>query len=782
MQATLSHYRVLEQIGCGGMGVVYRAHDERLERDVALKVLPAGALADEAARKRFKKEALALSKLNHPNIATVFDFDSQDGMDFLVEELISGLSLSEMLVPGPLPEDEIINLGSQLVEGLAAAHEQGVIHRDLKPSNVRVTPDARLKILDFGLAKVLHPTTPGSDTDATVSLTETQTVSGTLPYMAPEQLLNEKLDARTDIWAAGCVLYEMATGQRPFLGSGPVLIDAILHQPLTTPSKRNRKVSPGLEAIILKCLEKDPGLRYGSAREIAVDLHRLQSAFSMIRVLPRPRSGRAPSVVIGSVLVTALALATFVVWRLQHMPSGNKVLSAQVPPSIAVLPFEDMSPGKDQQYFSDGLAEELLNDLAKIPGLQVTARTSSFQFRSKNEDLRTIADKLHVATILEGSVRKQGNRVRITAQLIKASDGFHMWSETYDRELKDIFSVQEEIARSVAASLKVTLFEGKATAATRATNPEAYNLSLQGRYFLDPATKESLEKGIGYYEQAVKLDPGYAPAWVGLARAHYKQVDLGSVPPEEGFRKAREAAERALTLDSNLAEAHGAVGWIKENYDWDWSGADASYQRALALAPENVVALRAAADLYSVLGRFDEALTLDRRAVQLDPLDVTQYNHLGRTAYFAGRLQEATAAFNKALELYPGWPYAHWRLGLVYLALARPQKALAEMQLTKDESYRLHGQALAYHALGKKPESDATLAELITKYQTLRAYQIAEVYAFRGEVGLAFEWLDRAYTQHDSGLCQIKGNPLLKNLERDPRYTSLLKKMRLPLN
>ncbi len=286
MQATLSHFRVLEQIGEGGMGVVYRAHDEHLDCDVALKVLPAGEFADETARKRFRKEALALSKLNHPNIAVVHDFDTQDGTDFLVEELIPGLSLNEMLLSGPLPEREIIALGSQLAEGLAAAHEHGVIHRDLKPGNLRVTPDARLKILDFGLAKVFHNTAAGSDT-ATVSLSETQTVSGTFPYMAPEQLLNQKLDPHADIWAAGCVLYEMATGHRPFTGSGAMLTDAILHQPPKPPSALNPKVSPGLEAIILKCLEKDPALRYATARDIAVDLHRLVASSSGF--LPPPR-------------------------------------------------------------------------------------------------------------------------------------------------------------------------------------------------------------------------------------------------------------------------------------------------------------------------------------------------------------------------------------------------------------------------------------------------------------------------------------------------------------
>jgi serine/threonine protein kinase len=455
MQANLSHYRILEQIGAGGMGVVYRAHDEHLDCDVALKVLPPGELADDAARRRFRKEALALSKLNHPNIAVVHDFDAQEGTDFLVEELIPGVSLSQMLASGPLSEREIINLGSQLADGLAAAHEQGVIHRDLKPANIRVTPDARLKILDFGLARITHASSP---TAVTASQTQAPSFGGTLPYMAPEQLLEGKADARTDIWAAGCVLYEMATGRPPFLGTGPALIDAILHQAPPAASTLNPRLSRGLQAIILQCLEKDPSLRYASARDIAVDLHRLTSSSSAILVAPKRRCARARNLVIASAVVVLVVIAVAVVSRLTLRQPGGKVpQSEQVTASIAVLPFADMSPGKDQEYFSDGLAEELLNALAKIPELRVTARTSSFQFKGKNEDLRVIGEKLNVATILEGSVRKQGNRVRITAQLIKVADGFYLWSESYDRNLNDIFAVQEDIARSVAGSLKLQL-------------------------------------------------------------------------------------------------------------------------------------------------------------------------------------------------------------------------------------------------------------------------------------------------------------------------------------
>ena len=777
MQAALSHYRILEQIGAGGMGVVYRAHDEHLDCDVALKVLPPGKLTDEAARKRFRKEALALSRVSHPNIAVVHDFDTQDGTDFLVEELIPGLSLSEMLISGPLPEREIINLGLQLAEGLEAAHEQGVIHRDLKPANIRVTPDARLKILDFGLARIVQPSSP---TALTASETQTPAFAGTLPYMSPEQLLGEKLDARTDIWSAGCVLYEMATGRCPFPGSGPALIDAILHQPAPAALKLNPRISPGLEAIILKCLEKDPSLRYASARDIAVDLHRLAPTSSAIRPVPRPRPARARNVVIASALLAVLALAVAVVSRFVPRPPGGKLpAAAQVTPSIAVLPFVDMSPGKDQEYFSDGLAEELLNDLAKIPGLQVTARTSSFQFKGKNEDLRTVGQKLNVRSILEGSVRKDANRVRITVQLINVEDGFHLWSETYDRKVGDIFAVQEEIARSVAGALKVTLLGGKVSP-RRGVSEQAYNAYLQGRYFYQRSSQEGLGKAISYYEQAIKLDPGYARAWAGLAETHSLQADWGYLPVKDEYAKALAAAERALALDPSLAEAHAAVGGIKTNFQWDWRAANAAYQQAMDLEPGNVTAVYGSAVLALDLGRVQESIALFRRSAELDPLNPQVYIDFARAYYWCGQMDEAVAAVNKALEIAPGRQYAHVLRGVLYLEQSQPQEALSEMKREPVDGWRLLGLALAYPALGRNEEADAALAELIAKYKAVMAFQVAQVYAFRGQSDLAFQWLERAYAQRDAGMTFLKGDPLLKSLKRDPRYAAFLAKMRLP--
>jgi TolB-like protein/tetratricopeptide (TPR) repeat protein len=441
-----------------------------------------------------------------------------------------------------------------------------------------------------------------------------------------------------------------------------------------------------------------------------------------------------------------------------------------------------MSSDKDQEYFSDGLAEELINDLSRIRGLRVAARTSSFHFRGETEDPHTVGEKLHVGAILEGSVRKEGKRVRITAQLISTANGFNLWSETYDREMNDIFAVQEDIGRSVAASLRVTLLGGATPApAAQGKNPEAYNAYLEGEYFRARRSKENLDKAAGYYEQAIKLDPGYAPAWAGLAAVRSGQADYGYAPADEGYRNAREAVDRALALDPNLAQAHAETGWIKNHYDWDWTGADAAYQRALILEPGNAEVVRRASSSQFTLGRYDEAISLIRRAVELDPLSAPSYDDLGEIYYYAGRGAEAVAAFKKTLELNPGFPAARTNLGRIALAHGDPQQALTEMEREPEAAWRNQGLALAYFALGRKKEADAALAGYVATYHAGAAFQVAEIYAFRRETDKAFEWLERAYVQRDAGLAEMKGDPLLKNLEHDARYAAFLKKMRLPL-
>jgi TolB-like protein/Flp pilus assembly protein TadD len=453
--------------------------------------------------------------------------------------------------------------------------------------------------------------------------------------------------------------------------------------------------------------------------------------------------------------------------------------------SIAVLPFEDMSPTKDEEYFSDGLAEQLINDLAKVSGLEVVGRSSAFQFKGKNEDLRDVGRKLGVANVLEGSVRREGNHVRISAELIKAGDGFQLWSQTYDREIKDIFAVEDEIALSATEALQLKLLggNGQPVAPTlRSSNPEAYEAYLQAEFFSGRGlNKEDLGKALAYTDTAIKLDEKYGPAWALRASVQNMMAESGLIDPAEGFREARNDAERAISLDPTLASAHLALAETQISCDWDWEAANTSITQAAALEPGSVEVLRIRSYRSRVLGNLDQAVTLSEQAVALDPLNANSYSGLGYLLYVAGRYNEAQAALQKTLDLNPQATYFHLTRGKILIAEGKPQQALAEIEKEPSDVTKFTGQALAYYALGREQDSDAALAALIANYDTLAANQIAQVYAYRGESDRSFEWLERAYEQRDPGLPEIKSNPLFKNLHHDPRYIELLKKMHLPI-
>ena len=768
---TLGHYRLVERIGEGGQAIVYRALDQHLgNREVIVKILKQGALADDTARQRFRKEANALSKLNHPNIATVFDFDCCEGMDYLAEELVQGVSLEQMLKCGALPLAQVVSLGSQLCEGLAAAHENGIIHRDIKPGNLQVSSNAHLKILDFGLAKSL----PGTcRTIETATASETQVVQGTLPYISPEQLRNEKLDGRTDIWAAGCVLYEMATGSRPFPGEGISLVDAILHETPTPPAELNHDIPVELQAIILRCLQRDPMSRYASSREISAALKQFFNgrADGDSPVRPDRRTHRFQLV---------LDLAVFVVAVLLPVVAARHWSVKRPTPTVAVLRFVDMSPAKDEQYFSEGLAEEVIDALAKVPGLRVTARASSFQFDGEKEDLRSVGEKLKVKTILEGSVRKDTNRLRVAVQLINVEDGFHLWSETYERNEGDVFSVQEDIARSVAETLQTRLLAANVSS-PRAPNSGAYDAYLQARYFQQRGTKDSLEKALEYYNQALSLDSQFAPAWAGLGDCYLRLANShAAIPVAVASIHARDAAQRSLVLDPTLADGYVLLGDIKKVVDWDWAGADESFHHALSLQPGNVAAVTGSSLIAATLNRCDQALTMARSAIDLNPLKGESHLVLAQEALQCSKLAEAEVSARRALDLNPAGVGFHYVLAQILVAQSRTEEAVLEASKETVPVLRSAGMAIGYNANRQKTESDTALGELLSKYQECCGYQIAQVHAFRGEIDQAFEWLDRAYAQHDAGLCGIAGDSLLTRLKSDSRYSAFLRKMNLP--
>lgn len=784
---TLSHFRILEKVGEGGMGVVYRARDETLDRDVALKVLPAGALADQIARKRFRKEALALSRLNHPNIATVHAFDTQGGMDFLVMEFIPGVSLDEKLASGALPEKEVVRLGAQLAQGLAAAHAQEVIHRDLKPGNLRLTPDGRLKILDFGLAQWLPRASASARTDVA---SKTESGAGTLPYMSPEQLKEETVDERTDIYTAGAVLYEMTTGRRAFPGKSPALLtEAILHQTPVAPSKLDPRVSPALESVIVKALDKHPGRRYQSARELQVDLER----FGAMQPLRAPRRWgwfhdvRALPLAGGVILVVLFALAVLNrrgAWERLTSGMGSGRLD-----SIAVLPLDNLSGDPEQEYLADGITDGLITNLAQIGSLRVISRTSVMQYKGARKPLPKIARELNVEAIVEGTARRSGDRIRISAQLIEAATDRHVWARSYERGVQGLNILESEIAQAISEALRVELTPDEKTrlAKARPVNPEAQEAYLKGRYFRSKSSEEGHKKAIQYFEQAIATDPDWAPPYAGLGDAYVSLQHDEFLPSAEAFPKATVALRKALELDESLAEAHYSLGY--QMYDaWDWSGAERELKRAIELNPNYSRAWRAYATWLDIMGRHAEALDAVKQALAVDPVPVYPMVVSAYIHYTAHQYDKAIELLQEALEMDPRYPDTHKGLAWCYAQKGRFDEAIAEARkaitLSGGSTESLATLGDVYAQAGMRIEARNVLEELekLSKRKYVSSVGVALIYADLGDKDRAFASLEEAYRQRDGWLGDLKLLPNLDSLRSDPRFADLVRRVGLPPN
>jgi serine/threonine-protein kinase len=781
---TLGHYRIIEEIGAGGMGVVYRATDERLERDVAIKVLPAGALADEEMRKRFRREALALSKLNHPNIATIHDFNTEKGVDFLAMEYISGVTLGEKVQAGALPEADVLQLGRQVAEALEAAHEQGLVHRDLKPGNIMVTSKGLVKVLDFGLAKLLQPSGP-LDKTMTLTSTGTQSLTGTLPYMAPEQLEGREADGRTDIHALGAILYKLATGRRPYPQENPSeVMYAILHKPPEPPNSLGVQISEGLERIIFKCLEKDPASRYSSAKELIGDLDRLETGdiSTLSAGKPGHRAKRSlwrrplPATGVLSLAILGFLFAMNIGGMRDHLSGRAQTSGVQ---SLAVLPLKNLSPEPEQDYFAEGITDSLITELGQISTLRVTSSTSVSRYKETEESLPQIAKELKVDMIVEGSVLRSGEKVRITAKLIHPADERRLWAKTFERNIGDFLVLQSEIAGDIARQIGIRISEETRLqlAKRRTVNPQAMDAYFKGVYSGD------VEK----FDQAIRIDPDFALAYTKKASAYFYSGLFGEIPPREAFLKMKEAALKALEKDSTLGEAHGylAVAWL--HYDLNWAEAEKEFKRAFELNPSLAMIHHLYAHYLMAMNRTEESMAEIHLAEELDPFSWDRSQCFGWHCLFTKGYDEAIEQALRGVELDPKNAWAHIILGWSYEQKSMIKEAIGEFESAlsqwKDNSLPLAGLGHAEAISGREKEAREILGKLLemSKNGYVPAYDIAVVYMGLGEKAQVFEWLSKALEERSGFLVYIKCDRRFDGLRSDPLYEALLSRIGLPL-
>jgi serine/threonine-protein kinase len=831
---TISHYRILRKLDRGGMGEVFLAEDTRLGRRLALKLLLAEYTQDAERVRRFEQEARAASALNHPNILTIYEIGQAGERHYIATEFVEGETLRRKIKRGPLPLAEALDLAAQIAEALAAAHAGGIIHRDIKPENVMLRPDGYVKVLDFGLAKLVERQRPQTvaDEEAKTMLAHTNpgAVMGTTWYMSPEQARGQVVDERTDVWSLGCVLYEMLTGRPPFDGATPSHVIVSILESDPPPADFQGEASPELEHILDRALAKDRDSRYDSVGEMCDDLRALKSSLdgagraSAVRATAEARAARVtaaaraaqPSASVGAGAASSTASHARLTGSLRRFDTSalalrrrhTKALAAAVLAgvvllgayvlyvrlttqrgisAIAVLPFTNVGGDPGAEWLSDGITESLINSLSPAPGLKVMSRNSTFRYKGKDVEPARVGRELGVNAVLTGEVAQRGDDLQVSVELIDARDDSHLWGEKYNRKLSDVLKVQEEIAREIAARLRSRLRGANADPKRYTEDSEAYQDYLRGRYFWNKRTEDGFRKSVAYFNQAIERDPNYALAYAGLADTYALMSDYSLIPPNEAMPKARAAAQRAIDLDDTLAEAHTSLAFVRMAYDWQWEEAGQDFRRAIELNPNYATAHQWYASYLVQVGRFGEALSEIRHAQELDPLSSIISANAGLYQYYARQYEQAAAQLRRTLDLDEQFGVAHLYLGYVYLQRpGQTQAAIEEFQKARDDMGEdpetLAALGHAYAVAGRRADAQKVLDGLRERAARgyVSPYFIAVVYTGLGDRDRAFEMLEESYRDRHPGMILLKSDPRFDSLRGDPRFTRLIQRIEQP--